>query len=486
MPSLNSLIFLFSAEFLFYVSGYVVQMITGRLLGPTDFGRFSLVITLTLLIANLIGSGIPITMSKFLSETATKNSRRLPSVRYQSAKAQILVISAITLVFFVSADFIASVLKDPSLAPLFRAATFIIPFYALDSFYFYLFSGMQRIKTQSALKFVRSFLRVSLIPLLTYFFHLRGVFWGYNLVPAGVFLTALAIDHWRPAIPRLDKIENKNQFPLKKIFSLAFPVTFFLVLFEILMSFDLYFLKYFFHNDALAGDYNAALTIARIPSFIFYALTLLLLPSISESSSVANTERTRKIIIFTSRFMLIISAPFIVFTSAYPRTILSLIFGEKFISAASFLPSLAFASSLLAIFYVLAFAYKGAGKIKIPLIAVSVAILFNAILEITILSRTEAKMVTNIKLAVAIGLIFWLWFSLTKVFQSQINLAEIGKIAIASGMIFLLAHWSGDSILTMFLFFPPLLLFYFGLLFSFGVITPEDKKFFLRKKKNNG
>lgn len=468
----HSFIWIFLAEFFFYISGYVVQMTAGRFLGPEEYGRYAIVITITLLVANLIGSGIPIAMSKFLSETKAKNPEDLPEVRRTSARAQILMTSVVTGIFLLLSPVFAYALGDPTLTPLFLVATFIIPCYAADSFYFYLFSGMQVFSVQSALKFFRAILRIVVISSLTYFFHIRGIFIGYLLVPLGVLTLAILVDKKTKVL-----CETRGKggiFPVKKIYALAIPITVFAVLFEVLLSFDLYVLKYFFSDDVLIGQYNAALTIARIPSFLFYALTLILLPTISESFAKLDTGRAKKIVSNAIRFMSIVGAPFVAFMAVYPVSVVRVFFGENFFAAASFLPMLAAAITILSILYVLAFAYNGAGKIGTPIRMVSALILLNVFLDAVIIPYFGSGSIPLLKLIVAAILIPFLSVSLYKTFGLHVGMFNGIKIFFATTVIFFIAQSFGDSLDALAILFFPLGVIYLGFLWFMGVIRKED------------
>ena len=475
---------LFSAEFLFYVSGYIVHMVAGRALGPEDYGRYGLVLTATLLIANLVGSGIPIAMSKFLSESAENDPGRLPTVKRESARAQIILMTLVTAAFFLLAPVFAAVLGDPSLTPLFRIAAFIIPAYAADLFYFYLFSGMQRLAVQSGLKLARALLRIIVISAFAYLFHLEGVLTAYILVPCGVLAVAVLIDLFAPALGGNGSLrpEAKRPFHIRSVFALALPVTLFLFLFEILISFDIYILKYLFGSDELAGQYNAALTVARVPSFLFYALTLILLPSISESHARADLARMRETLRLALRFMLIIAFPFVGFIAAYPESILTLLFGGEYAPAAVFLPVLAGAASLLAILYVSSFAYKGVGRILVPVSFVGAGLTLNVILDCALLPIYGGRAVPWIKLGTVLLLVPFFLRSIHQMFDTRLSLSDAIKLAIVTGIVYLLARATGNSITSLFIFTVPLGLLFLGLITLTRVITKDDLALLRRKK----
>ena len=133
----RSFLWLSMGEFLFYVSGYLVQAGAGRILGPQDYGKFGLILTVTLLIANLVGNGVPIAMSKYIGEFSSADPGKIPSIKRKGAWAQFIFMGLVTIGFFISAGPISELLHDPSLIPLFQLSSLIIPCFAADSYYFY-------------------------------------------------------------------------------------------------------------------------------------------------------------------------------------------------------------------------------------------------------------------------------------------------------------------------------------------------------------
>lgn len=480
----KSYILLFFAEFAFYLSGYVVHTAAGRILGPQEYGRYGLVVTLTLLVANLIGSGVPIAMSKFLSEAKAKYPEKLLTIKRKGAQAQTLVTVIFTAIFFFLASPIARFLGDETLSGLFRLSAWIIPCYAIDSFYFYFFSGLQRFGIQSSLKLTRSFLRVTVILVLAYMFGTQGIIIGYMAVPVGVFLLALAIDRAKP-LPRIaEGVFQGRVISFQTIFSLAFPVTIFLVLFEILMSFDLYALKYFFQDDAMVGQYNAALTLARIPSFLFYALTIILLPAVADSVARVDFGRTKMVVQNSLRFMALILFPLVAVVWAYPESLITMFFGNEFSVGAKMLPSLTTALSIFSILYVMAFAYKGAEKIRVPIFFVLGSIVANGVLNFFGIPYFGSQCVGEIKLVVALGVLPFFLLSLKRTFGVQMVWREVFWISLFSLCIFLSARFFGkDEAVSLFVCVFVCSIFYPAFLFLFGVLTQEDIRLFGIKKR---
>jgi len=57
-----------------------VHSVAGRILGPADYGRYGLVVTLTTMVIVLIGNGIPTAMSKYVSASLEKDPANIHSI----------------------------------------------------------------------------------------------------------------------------------------------------------------------------------------------------------------------------------------------------------------------------------------------------------------------------------------------------------------------------------------------------------------------
>jgi O-antigen/teichoic acid export membrane protein len=488
MASLGkSFFWLFVAEFLFYLSGYVVHMGAGRILGVEDYGRYTLVITGTLLVANLIGAGLPIAMGKFLSASLGGGETAFAQmIKKKVALWQSICMLFIGGIFFLVSPALARLLGDPELVTLFMMASFIIPLYGADLFYFHYYSGLKRFDIQSWLKFFRAILRMSVILGLAYWFHLEGMIAGYLLVPLFVFGLAWAIDVF--SLKKTFKIDQRVStakenvsFSFRDVFHLAGFTVLFLVFFEILVSFDVYVIKYLTGDDNVVGNYSAALTIARIPTFLFYALTIILLPTISEARALKDMKRARELLSLAFRYMLIVTAPLVVTLMVYNTWLPVFLFGAEFAGAGSFLIFLGIALGVLTILYVFGFAFVGAGKGGIPVIIGGSAIIINMLAIGVFYGHWGVVGIAFSKVLVAIFVCLGILFASWKVFSLTVSwkdiLGVIGFSIVLYGGLMLL----GDNTVNFFVGVPLGVCIYFILLWFSGIVSQKDMQI-LRKK----
>ena len=484
------------SEIFFNLSGFIIHSALGRFLGPTDYGRYGLIITLTTTVIILIGNGIPTAMAKYISEYFATDAKMVKAIKKQAIISQTILIGAITAIFYFSIPLIANALNDQTLIPLFRISTLIIPSFAMASFYFSYYTGLHRFNLQASLKSLRSVFRVVFVVGLALIlnpkgFGVEGSIVGYILAPLSVFFWAYPIDKFRiskelNARAKQQPLEYNPSFDWKKLMNYAWQIIIFFLAYELLISIDLYMVKGILKNDALTGIYNAALTVGRIPYYVFYAMTIFLLPMISKSTSENNHQKTNEILSQSLRLMLILLVPMIILMSVFARPILLDFYGKNYTSATEAMAILEYGVGFLTIFYVLSFAMNGAGKTKTTMVIATIGVVLNTVLNYFFIKSfgiVGSAMATSITSFVIMLIIL---YYLHKYFSVLIPLARLLKIILAGIMLFFVARLFPQGSIE-FIFYS-ILLFAFYLLILFGLkeITKHDlvifQKLLTRKK----
>lgn len=482
----QALIWLTASEIIFNIAAYVVHSVAGRMLGPADYGRYGLVVTLTTMVIVLIGNGIPTTMAKYLSEVLEKNPENIPAIKRKAALLQVLLIGGITIVFFLLAPVIAWLLRDPSLTRLFRLSAFIIPAFAAASFYHHYFTGLHLFKLQAIVKIIRSFARIGFIALAAFFFGLDGAVSGYVLAPLFTFGAALLIDElYIKRKLRIGKNTGHDfSFPAKTILAYAGPLTLFLIFYELLLTIDLYFVKAILQDDHLTGLYNAAITVGRIPYYLFAALAMILLPAISKTTAERNTAETTSLVTKSLRLMTLLLFPMITLLIVYALPLLHFFYGTRYDGAETALGIFALGVGFLTVFYVLAFALNGAGLVRIPMRLSFFGFLIMIVLNILLIKPFgivgAALSATLSATLLMIGILFFTERHFSVPFPKKTFF-----LSLCSSLIIVFTAKFLPSGAVSFLFSGALLFtLHFALLKFFGELTKEDiaplQKFFRR------
>jgi len=434
------------SEIIFNFSGYIIHSVVGRILGPAEYGRYGLIITLTTMVIILVGNGVPTAMAKYLSEIFESNPFMIKAIKKKALLLQGLIIGGLTVIFFLLAPAIAWLLKDPSLTNLFRLSSLIIPAFAASSFYFSYYTGLHKFNIQSLLKTLRSVFKVVLIIVLAYFYGVPGAILGYVLSPFMTFLIGWLIDKFkvnreiRLAMKEMEKKEAV-EFPARKLLSYAWQIIIFFLAYELFISIDLYLVKALMQNDYWTGLYNGALTVGRIPYYIFYALTVILLPVISKSTAENNHQKTGEIISQSMRLMLILLAPMIILMAYFSAPLLKIFYGAKYLEASGSMAILVYGVGFLTIFYVMSFVMNGAGKTKIPMLISIIGLVLNSILNyFFILKYGIVGSAWATTLSSFLAMLLMVYF-LHKEFSVVISMKTLIRVILASGGLYFASHW---------------------------------------------
>ena len=481
------------SELFFNLSGYVTHSILGRTLGPAEYGRYGLTITIATMMVVLIGRGVPIAMSKYLSEVWKTNPNQVNHIKKIGASIQFLIISVTTILYYFLAPVFANLLNDPSLIPLFKLSSFIIPSFAMASFYVYYFTGTQQFNIQSVLKFFRGFSKIFFITILALCFSTEGAIIGHALAPLSVFLLAFSID-WKKFRKQQQKQQIKakqnnqklTKFTPRKLLSFTWPITLFMLFYEIMIHIDLYMVKGILQNDTVTGFYNASLTIGRLPYYAFYFLTIILLPKISEFTSKNATVETKKIMTSSMRFLFMLIIPAVTLLAIFSPLALSFFYGLDYLPATNALRILSIGLGFLTVFYILAFVLNGAGKNKIPMWTAFVGLVINSTLSFYFISQfgiIGAAIATTITsfLIMIVAII-----ATEKYVSSFLNFISILKYFIATTVIGIIANYLPQGKFIFIGWLVILFAIYFIVLWLLREIKPVDLKILqnaLKKEK---
>jgi len=488
MSLIRASIWLSLSELAFNLSGYLIHAVLGRVLGPAEYGRYGLIVTFSTMIVVLLSRGIPIAMSKYLGETGGKKSRLadILLIRRIGWRTQLIVVAVITLAYYLLAPIFAQIVRDPSLTPLIKLSTLVVPAFSLATFYVYYFVGIQQFDKQSLLKFSRALLKVILIIGGAIWMATPGAIVGHALAPFLIFVIGYFIDPYR----KVD--ESKLPAPTvklnwKKMFVFAGPITFFMVFYEIMITADIYLVKGLLRDDTLTGLYNGALNIGRLPYNAFYFLTLILLPKVSEITTTGTKKETSLLLKKAMRFVLILLFPTIAILSAWAPSLLEFFYGAKFVPAAQPLRILALGMGFYTVYYILAFVLNGAGKNKLAMYSAFLGMFLNVTLSYFLINKyglIGAAWASNISAGITM---LWAIYSTEKAVAPFIQLKSLLKyFVLSAGMWLVIISWLPQG---KFIFLPwaiALILIYLFLLYLWKEFSQEDWQWILKafKKKS--
>ena len=153
-------------------------------------------------------------------------------------------------------------LNDPGMAPYLRLSSLIVPAYALQALYVGYFNGLKEYGKQSLMVILYSTFKVVLILGLALTpFALYGAITGFIISSVAVLFLGFYFVH--SADKRLRVSNNEHcMISAKTLLGFATPIVFYSVATNLIMSFDLFFVKAYL-TDVDAGIYSAVSTISK-------------------------------------------------------------------------------------------------------------------------------------------------------------------------------------------------------------------------------
>ncbi|HHH12401.1 MAG TPA: hypothetical protein ENJ77_00825 [Candidatus Moranbacteria bacterium] len=435
MSLLRGTIYLFAAEVVFTLSGYLLSALLGRVLGPAEYGRYSLVVGLTTMIVILLSRALPMAMSKHISADLDDRETVL-AVKKTAAAWQTLIVASATILFFFLAPVLADIFNDPSLTSLFRLSALIIPAFALSSFHAVYFNALRRFGAAAILKISRGLFRLLWIVSLAIAFQTAGAVAGAAIAPLSVFAVALVLDIYLNRDLRLLRRRRKIPFyPAGKLFRFAGVFSLYLLCYEFFTRTDIYLIKAVLGDDRALGLYAAAMTLAMIPYYLSVSLSLMLFPTISGLVG-KDDPAAKRLLEKVLRFVFFLTVPAAAGLIFFAEPLSVLFFGRDFAGAAEILPLLVGGTVFGTIFAVAAAALGGGGRVFLTaaIAAGGIALTVPADLFLLPLYGVQAAAVVFSAVSILMGLASLA--AIASVFGARPGLVSLLRLFFAGGIMY--------------------------------------------------
>jgi len=458
-------IYLMATQIVFLASGYIIHFGLGRYLGPELYGTFGLVLSFVSIYQVLIHSGTANAVSKYVAE----NKELAGSIKNKALKFQ-GAFSLVVAVFFVSiASLIANLLKDATLTNYIRFTAIFVPVFALYSVYMGLLNGIRAFGKQAKISIVHSIAKL-LVAFFLVFLGLKvyGAISGYLV--AVIVALMLAYHYWRPK-----KFRTSGDFKTVKIIKFAAPIILFSVMFTLIMSLDLFFVKAMLKEKVQTGFYTSAAALSKVPYFIFLALSDTLFPSIAESTSEKGSrELTQKYISESFRYALILMIPSTFIISATSGDLISLVYTDTYLAASFPLSILIFGLTFLCLFILLTTVISASGKPTVSLMIASILLIITIVsnrILVPIYGLSGASMATTIT-GITGTLIAGVY--VYRRFHILTSPYSLLRIITGSLVVYLIARIFPVSGILLVGYYVGLFFLYFALLFIFREVKRKD------------
>ena len=299
------------------LSGYIVNVGLGQLLGPTEFGRFATIASLLTFLETAFLLGIPRTLSKHVAETGggSRGTVRLCGV------IQILIGGLMFLGLFGMAGPLASWLNDPALEEYFRIVALAMPSVAVFQHYTKLLNGLTAFRRQAAAVVTFSILRTVLtLGLVLMGVGTLGAFWALVLTIALTSLVARFLCQARGN-------EHVEKWPWQQVAEHAFHLSIITGTVTLLVTVDQLFVKGLMGQGPEAGLYASAALLGKTVRLPALTLAAAVFPVVARSEASRNREQVALDLRRAIRGLGVLLLPLAILVSVMGRSLLEVFFG---------------------------------------------------------------------------------------------------------------------------------------------------------------
>ncbi|HLC63399.1 MAG TPA: oligosaccharide flippase family protein [Candidatus Nanoarchaeia archaeon] len=323
------------------ILSYTYRAIIARSLSVEDFGTFNLVITVAAIAALIANLGLSQGMERFLGYFSQDKKRTHTIITFALKVVIPLSILIALLIAYFSKDIAVSFFHAEEMAVLIKIIAIGIPFYTITELNEGIFKGSKNLKYQIYTSdIIENLIRLTITILaLLLGYQLMGVVYAYIFSLMASAITGYYIIR-KKILPR-ENLEKKHARSLQKeIMLFSWPAMFTIWLYTATKWTDTLLLG-FLDTRTNVGLYNAALPIAAALTIIYTALGSLLIPVLSELHKNNEKNLLKELFVRINRWGVIVTLPIFLVVILFPHQVIQLLFGEKYLAAASALIILA-------------------------------------------------------------------------------------------------------------------------------------------------
>jgi O-antigen/teichoic acid export membrane protein len=335
-----------AASGVFVLSGYIVNVWLGRLLGPADYGRFGIVIGVVTILNVIQNTSVPQAVARTVAHTPQAAATALR----RGAELQLIISVLMAAAVVLAAPLIGHVLGDAALTDVVRLAGLSLAPYGLFALFLAFHNGTRNYVRQAVSSIVYSVTKGVAAVGLAHAFQLAGAVGGYAL--AAMMGCAASWPSIRAA---------RVSLPYRQLIGLAVPIAAYAIASVALMSVDIFFVKAGVADPRAAGFYAAGQSISRIPFYLMSGLAAVILPGVAAAMQRGHDAATRTAA-EAIRWSVVAVVPVVAVMTPTSDALIELLFSSEYRPGGTTLAVLLPAIGALAISSILAGLLAGIGR----------------------------------------------------------------------------------------------------------------------------
>ena len=287
------------------IFGFIIKIIYTRLIGPEGISLYSLIIPTYSLIVTIAGFGMPLAISKMISENKNHSKDIMSSSIYILLGINFIFM----LVIIILSDFISNdLLNAPEVKVLLIGATLAMPNMAIACIFKGYYYGKQKMLPNTISNIIEQTIRILFVIFVMPYFLKKSLVIGIlSFILVSVITEGASIITFILLLPKYAKINIKDIKYNKNISNDLLHISVPLMSGKIIGSIGFFFepiilsktLKYIGYNSAFFikeyGIYNGyAMSLLLLPTFFIGALSTSLVPEIAKYHAQKNIKMVKR------------------------------------------------------------------------------------------------------------------------------------------------------------------------------------------------
>jgi len=366
------------------VLGFAFVAVATRLVTPSEYGVFTLGVSIVLFVQGFASLNIYRSVDYFVPQYLDDSSYGQAKKTLQNAFSIGCITSILgAIVLFLAREQLATLFNEPRVATVLPFLVLLIPLQTVFRTLITSFNSIKKMKYRVLMKDLLNPLIRTLgaIVLVTAGAGLLGLVGGYLLGVALAVVCGLAF-----LIYEADWVRSAKASPIsnRSLVSYSLPLVLAGVIYSLVGQID-YFVIGYFLNSAEVGQYRVAYLLAVNLLIVLTAITPVFKPVVAENQS--NTSLLKSRYQLATRWITMLTIPIALTLILAPGIYLSLLFTEEYTAASAALVALTAGYLLNASFGPEGMVLEGLGHTRLTLINTFVLVGINGILDILLVPQ---------------------------------------------------------------------------------------------------
>ena len=369
------------AKFFAAGMGFLLFIILPRMLGPNDYGIFSLTLSILVFFMLFADFGISASSSKFIAQYIRKDGSQIRNILNDALLLRFFTLVIVFVVGYFSINFLTKTFKMPALSETLFVGIFLVVFWTLAEHFKKIFQGFHRLKFNFYITLVEFSFKIVLSILFILYYGLLGVLFAFSIayilsIVIGLFFT------YKYFYCDFEEASLAKSFR-RELIDYAIPMIFISASFYVFTEIDTIFLG-FFTTPTDIGYYSVGKQLARYLPIFAAGTGIALGPMYSHITreNIIELKRTyNKTLKFISFSYFVISALLFIFA----KEVIILLYGIDYIPSTTILRILLFFMFFFAISSIVSQVIDYMGLAKKRAIALVIAVLLNISLNLLLI-----------------------------------------------------------------------------------------------------